>query len=280
MPQETAQTNESVVEETIESPAIAEKQDKEVDEESAEVNEEKFEDEGAEESSKQSKEENAKFAKERREREKARKEKQEQELESKRQQELEKVRFEATKKALGGVNPYTKAKLEDDYDLQEYFTMKEMEEKGLDPIQDYSKYIKESRRNQDKQQTLEAEKKSKEEWIAMDRDDFADKYPDVDLNELVKDEMFKKFAYGKVGNVSMAQIYESYTELKADIQKEAKAIAARLVANQQSSPGKLDSASDEESFYTEEQLRKLSREDVRRNWDKVVASEKRLRKET
>lgn len=270
MPQETAQTNESVVEKTIESPAIAEKQDKEVDEESAEVNEEKFEDEGAEESSKQSKEENAKFAKERREREKARKEKQEQELESKRQQELEKVRFEATKKALGGVNPYTKAKLEDDYDLQEYFTMKEMEEKGLDPIQDYSKYIKESRRNQDKQQTLEAEKKSKEEWIAKDRDEFADKYPDVDLNELVKDEMFKKFAYGKVGNVSMAQIYEGYLDMKSEIDKEVKKQTARLVANQKSSPGALKDNSEVEPSWTIDDIKKMSPEEVHKNYDKIM----------
>lgn len=282
MNEETAQTNETVVTETtdvLDSNAVSQDVATSTNEH-AEVNEETFEDgnNDAETSKEQSKEENAKFAKERREREKAQKALKEQEAEAQRKRELEKVRLDAIKETLGGVNPYTNQKIEDDFDMQEYLIQKEMASKGLDPVQDYSSYLKQVKREEAQKQTMESAKKAKEEWMENDKKEFLAKYPDVNLKELSNDEMFKKFLYGKIGNIPMASIYEGYMEVKAEIDKKAKEVATRMVANQHASPGSLSSnAEAENDFYTLEQLKKLSREEVRKNYDKVIASEKRLR---
>ena len=282
MNEETAQTNETVETETTEvldSTAVS--QDEANDSNgNAEVNEETFEDgnNDAETSKEQSKEENAKFAKERREREKVQKAIKEKEAEAQRKRELEKVRLDAIKETLGGVNPYTNQKIEDDFDMQEYLVQKEMASKGLDPVQDYSSYLKQMKREEIKKETIESEKRAKDDWLKNDKADFLSKYPDVNLKELSNDEMFKKFLYGKIGNVPMASIYEGYMEVKAEIDKKAKEVATRMVANQQASPGSLSSNTDtENAFYTLDQLKKLSKEEVRKNYEKVIASEKRLR---
>ena len=55
---------------------------------------------------------------------------------------IKKARNEAIIEALNGVNPYTQEKMEDEADIQEYLTMKEIEKNGGDPIADYSKHLK------------------------------------------------------------------------------------------------------------------------------------------
>jgi hypothetical protein len=278
MPQDTAETNLEEVVETTDSLEIADEQDNIESNGNAEVNEEVFEDNTDAESKGQSKEENAKFAKERREREKQQKAAKDKEAEAQRKRELEEVRFSAIKEALGGVNPYTNEKIEDKYDMDEYLTMKEMEKKGLDPLQDYASYLKQKQRNESIESEKKAKEKSKEKWIENDRKEFFDKYPDVDFETLAKDDMFKMFAQGKIGNMSMASIYEGYKEVQATIDKKAKEVAKRLVANKQASPGSLSTSSDvPNAFYTLDELKKLSKEEVRRNYDKVIASQKRLK---
>lgn len=277
MVQETAETNLEEVVETTDSLEIADTQD-DIEATEAEVNEEVFEDNTDAESKGQSKEENAKFAKERREREQKQKATKDKEAEAQRKRELEEVRFNAIKETLGGVNPYTKEKIEDRYDMEEYLTMKEMENKGLDPLQDYASYLKQKQRNESIESEKKAKEKSKEDWIKNDRKEFFDKYPDVNFETLAKDDMFKMFAQGKIGNMSMASIYEGYKEVQATIDKKAKEVAKRLVANKQASPGALSTSSDvPNAFYTLDELKKLSKEEVRRNYDKVIASQKRLK---
>jgi hypothetical protein len=277
MVQETAETNLEEVVESTDSLEIADEQDN-IETTEAEVNEEVFTDGNDANSKGQSKEENAKFAKERREREQKQKEAKDKEVEAQRKRELEEVRFNAIKETLGGVNPYTKTKIEDKYDMEEYLTMKEMESKGLDPLQDYASYLKQKQRNESIESEKKAKEKSKEKWIENDRKEFFDKYPDVDFETLAKDDMFKMFAQGKIGNMSMASIYEGYKEVQATIDKKAKEVAKRLVANKQASPGALSTSSEvPNAFYTLDELKKLSKEEVRRNYDKVIASQKRLK---
>ena len=274
MPQEEA---EKVVE-TTSVEEVAEPQTSETSETEAEVNDVDFENDTNDaevEKTKQTKEENAKFAKERRE--KAQKEKAEKEAKEQKELELQKLRYDTIKDTLGGINPYTKEKIEDNYDVEEYLTMKEMEKQGLDPVQDYASYIKQKQRTDNQKKIEQAQKVDKEQWIKNDRQEFVDKYPDVDLNSLINDPMFEKFAYGKVGNIPMASIYEDYQSLMNEVNKKAKDNAARMIANRQSSAGALNSETTETTYYTFEQLKNLSKEEVRRNYDKVIESEKRLR---
>lgn len=273
--EKTAETTNSV-EETIESlDTVAASQDNTATNpnEEAEVNNETFEDTNkndAEVSKKQSNEENAKFAKERREKEQAQRIAKEKEQELKRTQELEKVRLEAIKETLGGINPYTKAKIEDKYDMDEYLLQREMEKEGLDPIQDFSSYMKRKQREDAIKRTEEVEKKSREEWIKNDRKDFFEKYPDVNLQNLNNDELFKRLLTGKIGNIPMASIYEDYLAIKESVRKEANETAARAVANKAASPGSLKDSGESETEFTIEDIKKMSQEEVLKNYDKIM----------
>ncbi len=270
MPQETAQTNLEEVVESTESLEIADVQDKQ-ESAQAEINDEMFTDgNDADKSSGQSKEENAKFAKERREREKLQKANKDKEAEAQRKRELEEVRFNAIKETLGGVNPYTKTKIEDRYDMDEYLMMKEMESKGLDPLQDYASYLKQKQRNE----SIDAEKKAKEQsqkdWIKNDKEQFFEQYPDVDFAALSKDEMFRMFAAGKIGNIPMASIYGDYLTIKANIEKEAKKVASRMMANRESSPGALSEQSVPREKYTLDKVKKMTQKEILKDYDQIV----------
>ena len=269
MVQEAAQTNLEEVVET-ESLEIADTQDNIESDAQAEVNEEMFTDGNDAEQKEQSKEENAKFAKERREREQRQKANKEKEAEAQRKRELEEVRFNAIKDTLGGINPYTKSKIEDKYDMEEYLMMKEMESKGLDPLQDYASYLKQKQRNESVESEKKAKEKTKEEWIQNDRNEFFEKYPDVNFETLAKDEMFKTFAKGKIGNIPMASIYSDYLTIKSSIEKEAKKVASRMMANRESSPGALSETSTPREKYTMEKVRKMTQKEILKDYDQIM----------
>lgn len=273
--EKTAETTNSVETNTESLDAVAASQDNDATNtnEEAEVNNEEFEDaykNDADASKKQSSEENAKFAKERREREQTQKIAKEKEQEAKHIQELEKVRLEAIKETLGGVNPYTNAKIEDKYDMEEYLLQKEMEKEGLDPIQDFSSYMKRKQREDAIKRTEEIEKQTKKEWIQNDRKEFFEKYPDVKLQELNNDDLFKRLLNGKIGNVPMASIYEDYLAIKESVKKEANETAARVVANKAASPGTLKDNGESEAEFTIEDIKKMSQEEVYKNYDKII----------
>lgn len=270
MVQDTAQTNLEEVAEPTESLEIADVQDKQ-ESAQAEINDEMFTDgNDADKSSGQSKEENAKFAKERREREKLQKATKEKEAEAQRKRELEEVRFNAIKETLGGINPYTKTKIEDKYDMDEYLMMKEMESKGLDPLQDYASYLKQKQRSD----SIDAEKRAKEQsqkdWIKNDKTQFFEQYPDVNFEALSKDEMFRMFAAGKIGNIPMASIYSDYLTIKASIEREAKKVASRMMANRESSPGALSEQSVPREKYTLEKVKKMSQKEILKDYDQIM----------
>lgn len=267
---DTAQTNLEEVAESTDSLEIADTQDNIESETEAEVNEELFTDGNDANSKEQSKEENAKFAKERREREKQQKANKDKEAEAQRKRELEEVRFNAIKETLGGINPYTKSKIEDKYDMQEYLTMKEMETKGLDPLQDYASYLKQKQRSESIDAEKKAKERSKEEWIQNDRKEFFEQYPDVDFSALAKDEMFKMFANGKIGNIPMASIYSDYLTIKSSIEKEAKKVASRMMANKESSPGALSETSTPREKYTIDKVRKMSQKEILNDYDQIM----------
>lgn len=273
--EKTAETTNSVETNTESLDAVAASQDNDATNtnEEAEVNNEEFEDaykNDADASKKQSSEENAKFAKERRERKQTQKIAKEKEQEAKHIQELEKVRLEAIKETLGGVNPYTNAKIEDKYDMEEYLLQKEMEKEGLDPIQDFSSYMKRKQREDAIKRTEEIEKQTKKEWIQNDRKEFFEKYPDVKLQELNNDDLFKRLLNGKIGNVPMASIYEDYLAIKESVKKEANETAARVVANKAASPGTLKDNGESEAEFTIEDIKKMSQEEVYKNYDKII----------
>lgn len=175
--------------------------------------------------------------------------------------------------AIRGTNPFTGAPVKDSRDIEEYLLMKEISDKGGDPLGDFYKH----RKDKDKQADEAAAEEARErEWIEDDRESFISKYPDVDLNGLIEDEDFRLFAEGKVGNVPLADIYGSYVSFRDKFEKQAKNRAAQMYANHKASPGALASSEQSDgSYYTPEQVRAMTPEAVHENYERITESMKR-----
>lgn len=210
----------------------------------------------------QTKEQNAEYARRRREAE--------------RRQELKDMREKTILETLGGKNPYTNADMKDSADVEEYLTMREIEKNGGDPVADFAKFHKEKARTEAAREKADAESA---EWYSKDREAFAEKYPEVSIEELSRDESFLDYADGKVGRVPLAKIYEGYTKLVGDkrstekeAEQKARDAAARAVANKRASVGSLANANGTEVFYTREQVNSMSITECEKNYDKIVKS--------
>jgi len=219
----------------------------------------------------QSKKDNERFARERRE-----KEAREKEIKAVEQKAYERGLVEAVK----GINPYTKEKIEDSHDIQEFLTMREIEASGLDPITDYHKYLKTQAREKIKTETLakQAEapldnEEARKNWAMKDGEAFATKYPEVDLNKLGEDPNFIKFAKRQLYKVPLADIYESYVELTTDLEANTDKKIREKVAKVIASPGSVQSSgTNEPALLTMEQIKKMSQQEVAKNLDFVQKS--------
>lgn len=149
---------------------------------------------------------------------------------------LRKARYDAIMEALDGVNPYTDEKMVDGTDVEEYLLMRQIEKSGKDPVADYSKFVKGQKKEQIKQQE---ELSSQKEWIENDKQDFSSKHPDVNLDNLLQDDLFKNFALGKVGKFSMDKIYTDYMAFQAKFEEQARDRASQILANSSATPGEL-----------------------------------------
>lgn len=194
--------------------------------------------------------------------------------EAKRKAELERERQTAREQAiietLNGKNPYTGEEMKDSADVEEYLTMREIEKNGGDPLSDYSKHLKQKEREKTEQSRKEADQK---EWYRKDYEDFAAKHPEVNIQTLIQDEHFQKFASGKVGTLPLSEIYEGFIELVTAYEEKAKQKTKQILANAKATPGSLSSTSPSDSgFFTREQVQKMSQEEVHKNYDKIRAS--------
>ncbi len=193
--------------------------------------------------------------------------------EAERQQELKKARYDAIKEAVDGINPYTNKPIVDDIDVEEYLTMKEIKKNGGNPLEDYSQYTKDKKKEEVK---ANEEKERQEEWFENDYKDFKTKHPEVNLEELGKDEAFKSYAENLVGKKPMSEIYEHYQEIVSRVKQEQSEMQARQVANANATPGSLSSPDkDNEVLFTREEVKKMSQEEVHKNWDKILKSQKK-----
>lgn len=141
---------------------------------------------------------------------------------------------------IGRQNPYTGKEIKDNYDVQEYLDMYELDSKGQDPIDGYRELQKQRARDEAERKIKADEEEKQKQWYADDTKDFVDKYSSEKLQELTKDEDFNLFANGKVGKVPLAQIYEDYQKLIGKYEKKSVETAKQIVANNSTTPGALD----------------------------------------
>ena len=222
---------EEIVESTIETETteqveeVTEQEDIQTEEPKEEVQE------------KQSKEENSKYANARRR------------AEEEAQKKIEQARKEAYEKGLeqgkiqsyiGKQNPYTGQDIKDDYDVQEYLEMFELDSKGKDPINGYRELQKDKARKEAEEKIKAEEKEKQDNWYKDDTKDFVEKYSVEKLQELTKNADFNLFAEGKIGRVPLAQIYESYQKLISKYEQKSVETAKQIVANNTTTPGAIE----------------------------------------
>lgn len=218
---------------TVENDKELEFTDTQVDE-SKNESEETPKEEEKEEKKEQSKEENSKYAQARR--------KAEAETQKKVDEAYKKGRLEAF---AGKLNPYTQTVINDETDIQVYQNMYELEKAGKDPVADYANYIADKQRQELKEQ---AEKQKLKDEAEKDIADFTEKYPDVNLSELLEDETFKDYMEGK--RKPLITIYENYQKMQTAFRNKGVEVAKQTIANSQATPGSLNSGAEVNTDYS------------------------------
>lgn len=156
----------------------------------------------------------------------------------------------------GKKNEYTGQPIKDEYDLEVYETMRKIEEKGGDPVADFASEMAERRRQeaQKANERVQTEQKYQTELV-----EFAKEMPDVDLKVLFNDPKFRTFARGKLGVMSLKEVYTDYSTLTATAENDAELKAKRIVAKQKASPGSLTGKGAPKSINEQELYEKMLR---------------------
>lgn len=163
---------------------------------------------------------------------------------------LKEARDRAIIETLEGKNPYDGSEMKDAADVEKFLEMKR-------------EYL-------EREEAEEKSRAEREHWFMEDREDFYKAYPDVDVDALIGDERFRRFAEGKVGNLPMREIYGGYREFLSAFDEKAKSLAAQAMANKLSGPGALGSSGRAEGdTYTAEEVRRMSPREVRENYEKI-----------
>lgn len=161
---------------------------------------------GKSEKKAQSKSVNARFAQERREREAQAKAKAEKEAREAERRAYVKGQVDTLK-----TNPYTGDPITDETDLEQYKVMKELDEKGDDPLKGFAKaWADRTRSEMSKREQAQVKKAEEAKQAQKEVDDLVAAYPGLDVPALVKDDAFQKFASGKYGRWTLTEIYETY----------------------------------------------------------------------
>lgn len=138
--------------------------------------------------------------------------------------------------ALGGENPYTGEKIEDASDVEEYLMMKRLDQQGKDPVVDFHKAVKENAKKAAADAQEDAE-------IRQEIEEFSERYPDVDMQSVLMDEHFAKYAAKRVGKESLSDIYADYKaftdEYEAKAERKAVQRQKQVSARKKATPGSL-----------------------------------------
>lgn len=145
----------------------------------------------------------------------------------------------------GKINPYTNRPITDLADAEMYETMYQLEQDGKDPINDLPDALLNKRKEENK---VIQEKKNLEEKTKKEVDEFVEKYPNVDLKELLDDSFFNDYIRGK--NNSLTELYEGFNNFKNAFRNSAIEVAKQTIANAQATPGSLKGDSDNTVDYS------------------------------
>ena len=105
---------------------------------------------------------------------------------------------------------------------------------------------------------------------------FSRLFPGVKRENVEKDPNFKLFADGKSKNKPFCSLYGEYLSLVGKIREEITMRGVVAMKNKLSSPGPLSSEeSPDSSYFTREQVLKMSKEQIARNYNKIRESQQK-----
>ena len=108
------------------------------------------------------------------------------------------------------------------------------------------------------------------------QDSFSLLYPHTSRQEVMKDERFADYARGKLDGEELSSVYGGYLELVEKIRKEEAEKAISALANRLSSVGSLSNSNpSEDIFFSREQVKAMSRDEIRKNYEKIRKSQEK-----
>jgi hypothetical protein len=177
-------------------------------------------------------------------------------IEEKQRRELEKAKkesyLEGIKASTGGVNRFTKKAIKDDVDVEMFKTMCEMDEKGLDPIEDYPEYVAEKQRQARlEEQKVQDAKNADQQRRTNELNDFVNSYGKDTVEKMLDDKEFYNYSKPFLDRVPLKDIYESFVNFKATIEARADELALEKDARRKSSSGSLGKKHKTEKSFAE-----------------------------
>lgn len=183
-------------------------------------------------------------------------------------------------KALHKSNPWTGEAIEDEYDVEEYLAMQALANEGKDPMTEYPKQLKASKRTAAQAAQEKADSEAQMQSRAQaDLQEFSEKYPGVNAQELLHDEDFLKFGKDALEFIPLTKVYEAYLPIKTERDRIAaeQQKAAAMAANSSVAVGSVTSATPaaDSEFFTKEQVLKMSKEEISKNYEKIRKSQEK-----
>ena len=106
--------------------------------------------------------------------------------------------------------------------------------------------------------------------------DFDLLYPDVNREELLANEEFTLFAGKRLSSEELSSVYRGYLDLTERIRKREMERAAELLSKKLASVGSLNNSNPPETaYFTKDQVRSMSREQIKANYEKIRKSQEK-----
>ena len=183
-------------------------------------------------------------------------------------------------KALHKSNPWTGETIEDEFDVEELLAMQALADAGEDPMTAYPKHLKQQKKTAAQAAKEKADSEAQKQSRAQaGLQEFSEKYPGVNVQELFADEDFLKFGKDALEFIPLTKVYEAYLPIKTERDRIAaeQQKAAAMAANSSVAVGSVTSATPaaDSEFFTKEQVLKMSKEEISKNYEKIRKSQEK-----
>ena len=116
--------------------------------------------------------------------------------------------------------------------------------------------------------------KSNDIFSESNKDDFKKRFPDVNLTELQNSKNFQDFLTILTKNPTLSQVYACFNSISQQAEENSQKRMLQALANASVGVGSLSSQqASGDIYFTKEQVKSMSREQIRQNFDKIRQSQ-------